>query len=120
VGILTETPGLYARLDALANLAFFAKLYGVDDIEGQVAKYLKMLGFWERRIFHKLRSITIKNFNEQFKDIFDGHGQVPTNGLINTQRFALSAILAYQLALLYRSEHDMDLRVGLKPFLKAA
>ncbi len=49
VGILTETPGLYARLDATTNLAFFARLYGVDDVEGQVAKYLKMLGLWERR-----------------------------------------------------------------------
>jgi hypothetical protein len=73
-----------------------------------------------RRIFHKLRSITIENFNEQFKGIFDGHGQVPTKGLVNTQRFALGAILVYQLALLYRFEHHMDLRVGLKPFLKAA
>jgi len=49
VGILTEAPGLYDKLDAVTNLAFFAKLYGVDDIEGQVAKYLKMLGLWERR-----------------------------------------------------------------------
>jgi hypothetical protein len=73
-----------------------------------------------RRIFHKLRSITIENFNEQFKGIFDGHGQVPTKGLVNTQRFALGAILVYQIALLYRFEHCLDLRVGLKPFLKAA
>ena len=73
-----------------------------------------------RRIFHKLRSITIENFNEQFKGIFDGHGQVPTKGLVNTQRFALGAILVYQIALLYRFEHGLDLRVGLKPFLKAA
>ena len=49
VGILTETPGLYDRLDAVTNLSFFAKLYGVGDIQGQVAKYLKMLGLWERR-----------------------------------------------------------------------
>ena len=49
VGILTETPGLYAKLDAVANLSFFAKLYGVADISGQVAKYLKMLGLWDRR-----------------------------------------------------------------------
>jgi ABC-2 type transport system ATP-binding protein len=49
VGILTETPGLYDRLDAITNLSFFAKLYGVDDVAGQVAKYLKMLGLWERR-----------------------------------------------------------------------
>ena len=73
-----------------------------------------------RRIFHKLRSITIENFNEQFKGIFDAHGQVPTKGLVNTQRFALGAILVYQLALLYRFEHRKGLRVGLKPFLKAA
>jgi hypothetical protein len=73
-----------------------------------------------RRIFHKLRSITIENFNEQFKGIFDGHGQVPTKGLTNTRRFALGAILVYQLTVWYRHEHEMDLRVGLKPFLKAA
>jgi len=34
-----------------------------------------------RRIFHKLRSLAIESFNEQFKGIFDGHGQVPTKGL---------------------------------------
>jgi hypothetical protein len=73
-----------------------------------------------RRIFHKLRSTAIENFNEQFKGIFDGHGQVPTKGLVNTQRFALGAIFVYQLALLYRFEHGLDLRVGLKAFLKAA
>ncbi len=49
VGILTETPGLYERLDASTNLSFFAKLYGVSDVPGQVEKYLKMLGLWERR-----------------------------------------------------------------------
>jgi hypothetical protein len=73
-----------------------------------------------RRIFHKLRSTAIENFNEQFKGIFDGHGQVPTKGLTNTRRFALGAIFVYQLTLWYRHEHAMDLRVGLKPFLKAA
>ncbi|MFZ5910261.1 MAG: hypothetical protein ACOYYU_09625 [Chloroflexota bacterium] len=31
-----------------------------------------------RRIFHKLRSLAIESFNEHFKGIFDGHGQVPT------------------------------------------
>lgn len=48
-GILTETPGLYAKLDAVTNLSFFAKLYGVDDVAGQATRYLKMLGLWERR-----------------------------------------------------------------------
>ncbi len=73
-----------------------------------------------RRIFHRLRSLAIENFNEQFKGIFDAHGQVPTRGLVNTQRFILGAIFVYQLALLYRFEHGLDLRVGLKAFLKAA
>jgi hypothetical protein len=73
-----------------------------------------------RRIFHKLRSLAIENFNEQFKGIFNVHGQVPTKGLVNTQRFALAAIFVYQIALLYRFQHNMDLRVGLKAFLKAA
>ena len=38
-----------------------------------------------RRIFHKLRSLAIENFNEHFKGIFDGHGHVPTKGLIYDQ-----------------------------------
>jgi hypothetical protein len=61
-----------------------------------------------RRVFHMLRSIAMENFNEHFK------------GLITTQRFALGAIFVYQLALLYRFEHDLGLCVGLKAFLKAA
>ena len=73
-----------------------------------------------RRIFHKLRSLAIENFNEHFKGIFDSHGQVPTKGLVNTQRFALGAIFVYQLALMFRFENGLDLNLGLKAFLKAA
>jgi hypothetical protein len=73
-----------------------------------------------RRIFHELRSRAIENFNGQFKSIFDGHAQVPTKGLVATARFALGAVLVYQLALLHRYEHERDLPVGLKAFLKAA
>jgi len=49
VGILTETPGMYERLSAERNLTIFARLYGVKDVNGQVEKYLRMLGLWERR-----------------------------------------------------------------------
>lgn len=49
VGILTEAPGLYERLSAERNLEFFAKLYEVQDVNGQLERYLKMLGLWERR-----------------------------------------------------------------------
>lgn len=50
VGILTETPGMYDRLSAEYNLTVFARLYGVEDVPGQVNKYLRMLGLWERRL----------------------------------------------------------------------
>lgn len=49
VGVLTETPGLYDSLSAQRNLEIYASLYEVQDVEGQVEKYLRMLGLWERR-----------------------------------------------------------------------
>lgn len=49
VGILTETPGMYERLTAEYNLQVYANLYEVQDVTGQVERYLRMLGLWERR-----------------------------------------------------------------------
>jgi ABC-2 type transport system ATP-binding protein len=49
VGILTEQPGMYDRLSAEYNLDIYARLYGVSNPAGQVEKYLRMLGLWERR-----------------------------------------------------------------------
>lgn len=49
VGVLTETPGLYDNLSAEYNLRLFAELYDVRDPAGQVEKYLRMLGLWDRR-----------------------------------------------------------------------
>ena len=49
VGILTETPGLYDGLSAERNLQIYASLYEVKDVAGQVERYLRMLGLWERR-----------------------------------------------------------------------
>ena len=49
VGILTESPGLYERLSADRNLSIYANLYDVADVEGQVSKYLHLLGLWSRR-----------------------------------------------------------------------
>jgi len=47
-----------------------------------------------------------------------GMDKCPTFGLLATQRFALGAIFVYQLTLLYRFEHDLELCVGLKAFRK--
>ncbi len=49
VGILTENPGMYDNLSAEYNLQIYANLYDVNDPLGQVEKYLRMLGLWERR-----------------------------------------------------------------------
>jgi ABC-2 type transport system ATP-binding protein len=49
VGILTETPGMYDNLSAEYNLEIYATLYEVKDPKGQVEKFLRMLGLWERR-----------------------------------------------------------------------
>jgi ABC-2 type transport system ATP-binding protein len=49
LGILTETPGLYDRLSTKRNLSIFAELYDVEDVPGQVEKYLRLLGLWDRR-----------------------------------------------------------------------
>jgi len=63
IGVLTESPGLYRKLDAIANLSFFAKLYGVSDIPGQVDKYLHMLGLWESR--HQLAGSFSKGMRQK-------------------------------------------------------
>jgi ABC-2 type transport system ATP-binding protein len=51
VGILTETPGLYEKLTASANLDFFARLYGLDAATRaeRIERYLRLFGLWERR-----------------------------------------------------------------------
>ena len=126
-------PQLVCRLPAEVRYVLGDRHYNTEELREQCADDERILitsqygryphsdsGVEVRRIFHKLRSSAIETFNEQFKGIFDGHGQVPTKGLRATQRFALGAILVYQLTLWYRFEHDLDLRVGLKPFLKAA
>lgn len=73
-----------------------------------------------RRIFHQLRSHAIENFNGHFKAIFDADQPVPTRGLVATRRWVLSAVFVYQLAVWYRFEAGEDLRIGIKPLLKAA
>ena len=51
VGILTETPGLYDKLSATANLDFFGRLYGLDAATRaeRAEHYLRLFSLWERR-----------------------------------------------------------------------
>jgi ABC-2 type transport system ATP-binding protein len=51
VGILTETPGLYDKLSATANLDFFGRLYGLDPTQRaeRIERYLRLFDLWDRR-----------------------------------------------------------------------
>lgn len=51
VGILTETPGLYEKLSATANLDFFGRLYGLEAATraDRIERYLRLFDLWERR-----------------------------------------------------------------------
>lgn len=49
VGILTETPGVYIRLDAVENLRYFAELYGISDVDARIRSVLERLDLWSRR-----------------------------------------------------------------------
>ncbi len=51
VGILTETPGLYDKLSAAANLDFFGRLHGlVAAVRAErIERHLRLFGLWERR-----------------------------------------------------------------------
>lgn len=51
VGILTETPGLYEKLSATANLDFFGRLHGLDAAARaeRIERYLRLFSLWQRR-----------------------------------------------------------------------
>ena len=51
VGILTETPGLYDKLSAEANLDFFGRLQGLDarTRADRIERYLQLFSLWDRR-----------------------------------------------------------------------
>ena len=51
VGILTETPGLYDKLSAAANLDFFGRLHGLDAARRaeRIEYYLRLFSLWDRR-----------------------------------------------------------------------
>jgi ABC-2 type transport system ATP-binding protein len=51
VGILTETPGLYDKLSATANLDFFGRLHGLDAAtrSARIERYLRLFSLWDRR-----------------------------------------------------------------------
>ena len=51
VGILTETPGLYEKLSATANLDFFGRLYDLDAATRaeRIEHYLRLFSLWDRR-----------------------------------------------------------------------
>ena len=73
-----------------------------------------------RRVFHRLRHVSIESFNGHLKVIFEAHGSVRTRGRLDTARFAPGGVFVYQLALLYRHEQGLGANRELKAFLRAA
>ncbi|OQA21372.1 MAG: Daunorubicin/doxorubicin resistance ATP-binding protein DrrA [Actinobacteria bacterium ADurb.Bin346] len=51
IGILTETPGMYEKISACANLDYFSSFYGIEEIRRKqnIEKFLKLFGLWDRR-----------------------------------------------------------------------
>lgn len=49
IGLLPEAPGLYDALTAEQNLAFYGEMYGVENKQQQIQRYLELLGLWGRR-----------------------------------------------------------------------
>ena len=49
VGLLTESPGIYDRATTTYNLLYFARLYGLDQPQEAVERYLRQLELWDHR-----------------------------------------------------------------------
>jgi len=51
IGLLTESPGLYEKISAYANLDYFSSFYDMPDKQrkANIEKYLKMFGLWQRK-----------------------------------------------------------------------
>ena len=49
IGFLTETPGLWEQLTVYANLATYAKLFGVTDPVEATTRMLRRFDLWDRR-----------------------------------------------------------------------
>jgi hypothetical protein len=73
-----------------------------------------------RQVFHALRAQAVESWNAQFKHLFALGAQVPTRGLVATQRLVLGAVLVYQLLVLDRFLAGRSLRAGLQAALQAA
>ncbi len=50
-GLLTENPGFYERFNAIENIKFFSKLYGLNDndIKSKIEYYFKLFNLWDHR-----------------------------------------------------------------------
>ena len=73
-----------------------------------------------RQVFHARRSQAIESGNAQFKQRFALGAQLPTTGLLATQRFVLGAVFVSQLLLLDQFLAGRSLRCGLQAALQAA
>ena len=48
-GFLSHASFLYPGMTALENLAFYGRLYGIEDVPGRTREVLELMGLWDRR-----------------------------------------------------------------------
>ena len=73
-----------------------------------------------RRVFRALRFEAVETRTGRFEAISDRGGRVPARGLMAARRDLLGGVPVYPLARPDRHQRGQDVRVGRKPFLKAA
>ena len=49
IGVMTHLPMVYEELNSRENLLFFARLYGVPELESRAEELLRAVGLWLRR-----------------------------------------------------------------------
>ena len=49
IGVMTHLPMVYEELSSRENLLFFARLYGVPELESRAEELLRAVGLWLRR-----------------------------------------------------------------------
>ena len=116
-------PGLFVLADSA---------YQDPDVRARCARAARVLvasrrgtharddGTTVRQVFQARRAQAIASWNAQFKHSFDLGAQLPTRGLLATQRMVLGAVFVYQLLLLDRFLAGRSLRGGLQAALQAA
>ncbi len=63
IGVLGHSPMLYEDFSPLENLQFFARIYGVAEVDRRVEELLRRVGLWQRR--HERTAILSRGYHQR-------------------------------------------------------